>query len=372
MRPVLIAASLLLLILLSLAAGVLAADWPFWQRAWRWHEAAPAWPTDLPGAHARLGRDGSARDLPLDVDAGVMSAVAPLLDDEDTEALLVARDDRVLFEYYGAQTDAGTRLDGAELSALPLVPLYGAAALHGVALPLDRGVGTVLEAWRDDPRGAITPRMLLQGLSGLEPRRGSLLNPFGRVARLASGPNFEQAALAFRGEWPAGSRYAPNGADAQVAAAVLVRAARRPLLTLTERWLIEPLGLDTMRVLLDHHRGAMATHCCVQARARDWLSLALLIAQHGELGGQRVYSEDFAREIPSSAPVAPGRGLGLSHVDVGGSVPALLAAGRGRLLLIDADSRSAWLWFRRRDFGETGLEALRNAAAQAAGRQPRP
>jgi hypothetical protein len=372
MRPVLIAASLLLLILVSLATGVLAADWPFWQRAWRWHEAAPEWPATLPGAHRRVGRDGMARDLPLDVDAGVTSAVAPLLDDEDTEALLVARDDRVLFEYYGGDADAGARLDGRELSTLPLVPLYGAAAAHGVDLPLDGSVGSVLEAWRNDSRASITPRMLLQRLSGLEARRGSFLNPFGRAARLASGPNFEQAALAFRGAWPPGSHFSPDGPDAQVAATALVRAAHRPLVTLLEQWLVQPLQLDSLRVLLDRRHGAMAVHCCVQARARDWLTLALLVAQHGQLGGERVFSEEFAREIPESSPVAPGRALGLVHVDVGGSVPALLAAGRGRLLLIDADSRTAWLWFSRRDLGPAGLEALRNAAARAAGRQPRP
>jgi CubicO group peptidase (beta-lactamase class C family) len=150
-----------------------------------------------------------------------------------------------------------------------------------------------------------------------------------------------------------------------------VRATGQPLAQLMQAWLVEPLGLDTVQVLLDRHRGAMAAHCCLRARARDWLSLALLVAQQGEFGGRRVYSEAFAREIPIASPVAPGRALGLSHVDVGGSVPALVAAGPGRLLLIDADSRTAWLWFSRRDRGDAGLQALRNAAAQAAGRQPR-
>ena len=373
MRPLLITVSMLLLIVLSLATGVLAADWPFWQRAWRWHVAAPGSPASLPGAHLRVGSAAAPVDLPLDDDQAVTSAVSALLDDEDTQALLVARGDHVLFEYYGADADAGTRLDGRELSALPLVVMYGAAAAQGVPITLDMPVATQLDAWSDDARKQITPRLLLQGLSGLEVRQGDwVLNPFGKQARLLSGPNFERAALRFREAWPAGSHFARNGADAQLAAVVLARAAGRPVTDLLRGWLVEPLGFDAMRVLLDRHRGAMALHCCVQARARDWLSLALLIAQNGELAGRRIYSEAYAREIPDSSPVAPDRALGLARVDLGGSVPGLLAVGAGRLLLVDADSRTAWLWFSRRPLGSTDMDALRQAAARSAGRQLRP
>lgn len=373
MRPLLITASLLLLIVASLATGVLAADWPFWQRAWRWHVAGTAAPEELPGAHLRIAGATTVVDLPLDVDAAATSAVSNLLDDEATEALLVARGNRVLFEYYGAGVDAASRLDGHELSSLPLVVLYGAAVARGLAVPIDGTIGAQLSAWRDDARGAITPRLLLQGLSGLESRAAdSALNPFGKQARLLSGPNFERAALRFRGAWPPGSHFAANGADAQLAAAVLTQATGRPLADLMRDWLVEPLGFESMRVLLDRHRGAMAAHCCLQARARDWLGMALLVAQQGEVGGVRIFDEAYARDIPVSSPVAPSRALGFERVDLGGSVPGLLAAGARRLLLVDADSRTAWLWFSRRELTEAERQDLLSAAAQAAGRQLRP
>jgi len=113
-------------------------------------------------------------------------------------------------------------------------------------------------------------------------------------------------------------------------------------------------------------------HCCVRARARDWLTLALLIAQQGEVAGRRVYSPAHAREVSVSSPVAPTRALGVERVDLGGSVPGLLAAGAERLLLVDADSRTAWLWFSRRELASSDLDALRGAAARSAGRQLRP
>ncbi|MET0291707.1 MAG: hypothetical protein ABW136_05025, partial [Steroidobacteraceae bacterium] len=222
MRPLLIVITLLLLVATSLLTGVLASDWPFWQRAWRWHTAAPMPPAALPGAHAWIGSREGARDLPLDVDPAITGAVSRLLEGDVTDALLVARDDRLLFEYYGPASNAGARFDGRELSLLPLVALYGAAADRGIGVALDGAVREPLAEWRDDARGAITPRQLLQGLSGLEAPGGSFLDPFDGGARLASGPNFARAALTFRSAWPAGSHYAANPADAQLAAMALV------------------------------------------------------------------------------------------------------------------------------------------------------
>jgi hypothetical protein len=368
MRPVLVVLALVLLILLSVAVGVLAADWPFWQRAWQWQVASPAWPARLPGAHAVLRPVTDVRELPRGVDATVSAAVSELLDAEGTEALLVARADELLFEYYGDSTDAATRLDGRELSALPVMLLYGAAALRGSGPPLDEGVAALLPDWQEDPRGQITPRQLLQGLSGLEAPRWEPLNPFGKAARLAAGPNFERAALRYRSAWPPGSHYAANPADSQLAAAVLARSTGLPVATLLRDWLAQPLGLDTLRVLLDRQRGAMAVHCCVQARARDWLTLALLVAEDGELAGQRIYPARFAQQVLGSSPVAPERALGVQRVRLAAGDTALLVRGHNRLLLADPHARAAWLWFGSRDLDDAALARLLRAVDATAPR----
>lgn len=365
MRPLLIVVTLVLLVVASLLTGVVASDWPFWQRAWRWHAAAPAIPARLPGAHAWLASPGEVRELPADADPAISAAVSSLLGGEATEALLVARDDRLLFEYYGPRSGPGARFDSRELSMLPLVALYGAAAERGVGTGLDGGVATQFDEWREDPRGSITPRQLLQGLSGLEAARGEWLNPFGRAARLASGPNFERAALGFRRVWPAGSHYAANPVDAQLAGAALARSVGQPLSSLLDSWLIEPLGLDSVQVLLDRHRGQMAAHCCVRARARDWLTIGLLFAQKGVVAGERVYPERFATQIESSSPVAPQRALGMERVGLAHGGTGLLVGGRQRMLLADPATRTVWLWISAEDFQPAQRVALVAAAGGA-------
>jgi hypothetical protein len=337
MRPVLVVLALVLLILLSVTVGVLAADWPFWQRAWQWQVASSPWPARLPGAHAVLRPATEVRELPRGVDASVSAAVSELLDAEGTEAL-------------------------------PVMLLYGAAALRGSGPPLDEGVGALLPAWQEDPRGQITPRQLLQGLSGLEAPRWAPLNPFGKAARLAAGPNFERAALRYRSAWPPGSHYAANPADPQLAAAVLARSTGLPVAALLRDWLAQPLGLDTLRVLLDRHRGSMAVHCCVQARARDWLTLGLLVAQDGELAGRRIYPARFAQQVLGTSPVAPERALGVQRVRLAAGETALLVRGHNRLLLADPHARAAWLWFGSRDLDDAALARLLRAVDATAPR----
>lgn len=364
MRPVLIAVALVLLVLFSLATGVLAADLPFWKRAWRWHSAWPEAPARLGGAQATLSGAATPADLPPGEDSAVTSAVSRLLDDPATEALLVGRGGQLLFEYYGEGVDQSTRLDGRELSRLVLVVLYGAAEARGLGEALDRPVGGLLDAWRADARGAITVRQLLQGLSGLEPAEGSFLNPFGLFARLHSGPNFERAALGFGRAWPAGSNAADNPADAQLAAAALERLAGRRVHELLDEWLVAPLRFDWVRVTLDHHRGRMAAHCCLQARARDWLALGLVVANGGAspAGGEPIYTARFAEQIAVTSPVAPSRAMGAELIPAGEGAALLLAGGGTRALAMDPRSGTAWLWFRTTALDEPSKGRLLAAA----------
>src|SRR5690606_23346584 len=51
--------AVVLLVTASLAVGALTAHWPFWRRAWAWHEAAGQWPGELAGPRA-LVRGGAA------------------------------------------------------------------------------------------------------------------------------------------------------------------------------------------------------------------------------------------------------------------------------------------------------------------------
>src|SRR5262245_4543963 len=54
MQRLLITMTVVLLVVAALAAGALAAHWPFWHRAWHWQTASTGWPDALPGPTVRL------------------------------------------------------------------------------------------------------------------------------------------------------------------------------------------------------------------------------------------------------------------------------------------------------------------------------
>ncbi len=265
--------AVILLVTASLAVGALTAHWPFWRRAWAWHEAGTQWPEQLAGPRALLRGGATPRTL------------VPAT--QELAAVASAARTQVLLRHRGGATEgwtapgasAATPVDGHGLSVLVLPLLFDALERRHPGL-LDQPVGAWLAAWKQDQRGAITPRELLPRIAGgLGARpRFPALNPFASSAQLASGPDFAQAALGvFRPAAPDVPEMLPAAA-AQLLASVAAAAGGANLATLLEAELWSRFAADDATLLLDHRRGAPAAHCCLEASAADWLQLGLQLA----------------------------------------------------------------------------------------------
>lgn len=272
--------AVILLVTASLAVGALTAHWPFWRRAWAWHEAGSLWPEQLAGPRALLRGGATPR------------AVVPAT--QELAAVASTARTQVLLRHRGGVTEgwtapgasAATPVDGRGLSVLVLPLLFDALEKRRPGL-LDQPVGAWLEAWKQDHRGAITPRELLARIAGgLGARpRFVALNPFASSAQLASGPDFAQAALAvYRPAAPAVPEMLPAAA-AQVLATVAAAVEGADLASLLESQLWSRHAADDATLLLDHRRGAPAAHCCIEASAADWLRLGLQLATVGGANG---------------------------------------------------------------------------------------
>ncbi|HWL62755.1 MAG TPA: hypothetical protein VNQ32_08150 [Steroidobacteraceae bacterium] len=272
--------AVILLVTASLAVGALAAHWPFWRRAWAWHEAQAGWPADLAGPRALLRGGAAPRTL-----APPTEEIAAVAATARTQHLLRHRDG-ITEGWSSPGTGAGSLLDGRGLSVLVLPLLFDALERRHPGL-LDKPVGAWLGAWKQDQRGAITPRELLARIAGGIGERPQFpaLNPFASTAQLASGPDFALAALAvFRPAAPDVPGMLPAAA-AQLLASVVEAVEGEKFATVLERELWSPYAAGDATLLLDHRRGAAAAHCCLEASAPDWLQLGLLLASAGDSGG---------------------------------------------------------------------------------------
>ena len=266
MQRVLVILAVIVLVTASLGVGAMAANWPFWRRAWAWHAAEGGWPQALPGPRVLVrGRDG----LPLQFAAPADDLAAAA--DAATDLLLRVRGASA-DAWFAPGLDASTLVDGRGLTPLLLAPLFGQLEVAHPGV-LGRPVGAWIPAWRQDARGALTPRELLASVAdGIQtPPARTPLNPFSVRARLASGPGMQRAALAAYKATGSDDR---SAAAAQILAEVAAAVDGRPFTDLVQD-LWSGVARDEAWLLLDRRHGHGVAHCCLQASAVDWLRLGL-------------------------------------------------------------------------------------------------
>jgi hypothetical protein len=328
MQRALVILAVFLLVTVALAAGALAAHWPFWVRAWQWHAADGHWPGVLPGPTQVLR--GGTLALPLRFETG--SAI-PATDGSTTQLLLVAGADGRGTAFLAPGYRTTSLIDGRGLASGLLAPLFGL---------LESGHPDVLHT--ADVHNPITPQQLLWQLSGFPAGKFQPLNPLSLRSQLASGPDFERAALRWRQTWPAGSHFEESAVNQQLLAATAARLTGKPYALLLEQALWSQFASGEAVAMRDHLRGSIAAHCCIRASAEDWLRLGLLLADDGRVGSRQLLPSGFVDRMAADSPVHPGYGLGfrVAETPVAGRVLALETT--GRQLLVAPALRRALLW----------------------------
>lgn len=339
MQRMLVTVAVIALVLASLAVGALAAHWPFWSRAWQWHLAGEQWPAQLPGPTQVL--QPSAAPLPLRVMAD--ARLAPRVGDGATRLVLVGDVGGWAAYWSAPAADIHSPIDGRGLTRGLLAPLIGALQQQSSLPVLDVPLRVLLDDWRADARGAITPRQLLWELSGLADDEFRPLDPFSSRAQLASGPDFNRAALRARLAWPPGSHFEPSPANAQLLAMAAGSLDGGGFALALQRKLWSRFAEQEAVGLLDHRRGNLAAHCCFRAAPLDWLRLGLVLAADGMIGTERMLPAGYVAQMTLASPVHPGYGLGYRLAELQGS-PVLELSTPGRRLAIAPRTGRVVLW----------------------------
>lgn len=339
MQRMLVTVAVIALVLASLTVGALAAHWPFWHRAWEWQSAFDQWPAELPGPTQLL--QPSAAPLPLRLAAD--ARLAPRAGDGTTQLIIVG-DTAGWAAYWNAPSvQVHSLIDGRGLSAAVLPILLGAQQQQVPRLVLDEPVRELLGEWRDDERGAITPRQLMWQMSGLAAEPFRPLNPFSPRAQLASGPDFNRAAMQTRLAWPPGSHFEPSPANAQLLSRVAGALEGGGYARALQRNLWSRFAEHEAVGMLDHRRGSLAAHCCLRASPLDWVRLGLVVASGGLVGNERLLPEGYVAQMTIASPVHPAYGLGYQLAGPQ-EAPVLLAITTGRRLAISPRTGRVVLW----------------------------
>ncbi len=301
-------------------AVVLIVNGVYWQDPWLWRNYVRFLQSGSPTAVELLPPDEEIRG-----DGSLVLSVAPpaertisagALDDMEryaaaygSHALVVVHRGVIQDEWYAPhwQRDRLTQSQSMHKSLMGL--FIGMAIEDGLIASADDPVGRYLAEWRDDPRGAITLRQLLQMSSGLAQYRFTL-NPFTDDNRwLNSGRSGDVILRTPPAGWAPGSKYDYNNINSELLGMVLERVyGRRYSAILRDRlWL--PMGGEVARVHTDRPGGRAFTSCCLAAPAMDWVRVGLMLLGRGAVNGHRIVPEAWLKEMITPSPAAPHYGL---------------------------------------------------------------
>jgi len=290
--------------------------------------------------HRAVRRGGEVWDLPRGENFAMPGDYAALAERSFTNALLVIRRGRIVFEDYRNRMAPGTRHVAFSMSKTITSLLVGIALDRGEIGSLDDRADKYVAQLSGTGYGGVTVRQILQMRSGVayQERYDFGANPSfaGRLHEQAIVRNtmrFADGALETRRANDPGSTFNYSTLDTMVLGWVLEQATGQTLERQMEERIWQPMGAEADGFWLADGppgTGRALNGMGFNATLRDFGRLGLLMLRDGKRGDRRIIPEGWIAQatamLPTGAPAGqgfPGYGLQVWQVD---SEPGAFAA----------------------------------------------
>ena len=253
----------------------------------------------------------------LKINPEVLSQAIAYADENASHALLIFHEGHMQLEHYFEGYSEKTQSQTASMHKTVLAILIGIAIDQGHIKNVDEKASNYIKEWSDDDRKKITIKQMLQQSSGIGYPTFSI-NPLTEWNQLVVGDHIEEVVLNQLQEKKPNTEFAYNGINPQALGILLQRATGQKYSTYLADNLWKSLAEDDAYVILDSEKNRMPRmFCCLDATARDWLRIGLLILNKGKIGNQRVVSEKWIDAMITSSDLNPNYGyltwLGREH-----------------------------------------------------------
>jgi CubicO group peptidase (beta-lactamase class C family) len=296
-----IALGVALAVLVTSVVGI-AREPLFWKR---YYLALGRSPTSLPMSvyePRELVQGGNEPPAPRvapeleSLDPRVLETAALYAGERDSQSLIVTRHGHIVFERYWRGTSFDTVVDSQSFARVLVALLTGIAFEERKIGWRDEPIGALISDWRNDPRGSITVRQLMQMSSGLTPP-GSTWNPWGAGARALFGSDIVAATFQRPLGGKPGITWAEQSADPQLLALVIERGTGERYATYLSDKLWRRVGAGDAWLWLDHPGGTAHADCCLLARQGDWMRIAELLLKDGNYRGDEVIRPGWVAQM---------------------------------------------------------------------------
>lgn len=242
-----------------------------------------------------LGRvDWKGRPVPL----------GAMLEATHTNAFVVVQDNVLIHEWYRSGAGPATLFPSWSVAKSIVSLLVGSAVSRGKLSETDRVSALLPELRHAAVFREITVRNLLDMTSGLAvPENYDPLHPLTGTAGMyltQDIPAFvaDNAQLAFK----PGSAGHYRSIDTEVLGLLLARVEGKPVADLLSERIWKPMGAEAEATWnLDRPAGVEKAFCCLNATARDFARLGLLVADQGRAGDVRIIPARWIERIATPA-----------------------------------------------------------------------
>ena len=239
---------------------------------------------------------GAAQPWPVSASYNKQSlpdSLAASLRDLETGALLVIRNDSIVFEEYWDEFSADGLSGSFSVAKSITSILVGVALKEGKIRSLDQPVSDFLPAFRGEGREAVTLRHLLTMSSGTDFSE-SYQNPFSITAELYYGDDLAKTATGVKVIHQPGTLHKYKSGDTQLLGLVLEKATGQSLASYAAEKLWKPLGADRPALWsTDQPNGNTKAYCCFNSNARDFARIGQLMLQKGQWKGQTIIDSSY-------------------------------------------------------------------------------
>lgn len=252
---------------------------------------------ETPFSFTRLSADDPNRlTFPAQQSDGKEVSFEELMEDNKTVALMVIKNDTIVYENYFAKYDTASIVPSFSMAKSFVSALMGIAVEEGHIKSVKEPITNYIpELSENDPRfNNITIEHVLNMESGIEYEE-NYYNPFGNVAVGYYGTNLVKhvSKLKIEKEPGGGSEY--KSIDTQILGLIVERATKTKLATYLEEKIWKPLGMeyDASWSIDSKRNDTEKAFCCINARAADFAKFGRLYLNRGQWNGTQIVPEKW-------------------------------------------------------------------------------
>lgn len=221
-----------------------------------------------------------------------------IMGDSATQALIVSHNGKILLEEYGDSYKKTDFVTSQSIAKAFYAVLFGVAIEKGLLNELDEPIKNYLPAWKEDKRGEITIRNLLEMKSGLY--RSESWNE----EMFLSSNNLDFALNVELVNEP-GELFEYNNVNTALLGPVIEQIFNASPHEVLKKEILEPLGITDYGLWKDHALNDVTFHGIDMAPI-DFIKFGQLYAQNGMWNGQQIINKQFLEE--SIQPISEGPG----------------------------------------------------------------